>query len=71
MVAGQAAAALVGQLPSMALIDDVARRAARDEIDPTGDIHATAEYRRHLAFVLGKRAIQKAVSRAQDGWSLD
>ena len=55
----------------MALIDDVARRAARDEIDPTGDIHATAEYRRHLAFVLGKRAIQKAVSRAQDGWSLD
>jgi len=71
MVAKQAAAALVGQVPSTELIQDIAGQSARHEIDPMGDIHATAEYRRHLAFVLGKRALQKAVSRAINGWSID
>ena len=64
MVAGQAAAALCGQRPTAGLIRDVAGHAARFEIDPVGDIHATAEYRRHLALVLGQRAIERAVSRA-------
>lgn len=66
MVAAQAAAALIGHIPTPDLIADVARHASRNEIEPTGDIHATADYRRHLAFVLGKRAIEKAVSRARD-----
>jgi CO/xanthine dehydrogenase FAD-binding subunit len=69
MVAGQAATALVGHIPSPNLITSVAMDAARNEIEPTGDIHATADYRRHLAFVLGKRAIEKAVSRARIGLS--
>ncbi len=71
MVAGEAAAALAGQPPSAALINDVAMHAAQHEIEPAADIHATADYRRHLAFVLGKRAIETAVSRARDGWSLE
>jgi carbon-monoxide dehydrogenase medium subunit len=65
MVAGKAAAALIGHIPTADLIADVARSAARDEIDPTGDIHASAEYKRHLAAVLGRRAIETAVARAR------
>jgi CO/xanthine dehydrogenase FAD-binding subunit len=33
---------------------------ARDLLDPDGDIHATAEYRRHLAGVLTERALRAA-----------
>jgi CO/xanthine dehydrogenase FAD-binding subunit len=69
MIAGQAATALVGHIPSPELIASVAMHASRNEIDPSGDIHATADYRRHLAFVLCKRAVEKAVSRARDGLS--
>lgn len=68
MVANQAAVALVGHIPSTDLIREVATHAARYEIDPAGDIHATVDYRRHLALVLGKRAIEKAVLRAKKGW---
>ncbi len=71
MVADQAAAALVGHRPTADLIHDVATHAARHEIDPVGDIHASADYRRHLAVVLGKRALTTAVARAADGWSLE
>lgn len=71
MVAAAAAAALVGHAPSADLIRDVAAHAAQHEIDPVADIHATAGYRRHLAFVLGKRALEQAVARARDGRSLE
>lgn len=67
MIAGQAATALIGHIPSPELIANVVMHATRNEIEPTGDIHATADYRRHLAFVLCKRAIEKALSRAKDG----
>lgn len=63
-VAHRAATALVGNRPSPALLDEVARAAAREEIDPTDDIHATAAYKRHLASVLGRRALQQAADRA-------
>jgi carbon-monoxide dehydrogenase medium subunit len=69
MVAGQAATALIGHIPSPELIASVAMHAIRNEIEPSGDIHATADYRRHLAFVLCKRAIEKAASRARAGLS--
>nr|WP_281353398.1 hypothetical protein [Phytoactinopolyspora mesophila] len=37
-----------------------AGRAAADRLDPDDDIHATAEYRRHLAGVLTTRALHAA-----------
>jgi CO/xanthine dehydrogenase FAD-binding subunit len=61
---------MIGHIPSPDLVAGIAMNAARNEIEPTGDIHATADYKRHLAFVLGKRAIQQAVSRAREGWGL-
>lgn len=70
MVAEEAIGMLVGHVPSADLIAAVAHSAAQNEIDPTGDIHATADYKRHLAFVLGKRAIERAVARAREGWGI-
>ncbi len=67
MVAEDAASALVGRIPTSERIEEAARHAAQHEMDPTGDIHATADYRRHLAFVLGKRAIARAAERAAEG----
>jgi aerobic carbon-monoxide dehydrogenase medium subunit len=43
-----------------------AETAAQADIDPSSDIHATAEYRRHLASVLSYRALEKAASRARN-----
>nr|WP_281390611.1 hypothetical protein [Sphaerisporangium rubeum] len=37
-------------------------RAVRDRLDPDADIHATAEYRRHLSGVLAARALRAAAS---------
>jgi carbon-monoxide dehydrogenase medium subunit len=42
-----------------------ARTAAQEDIDPGSDIHASAEFRRHLAEVLAYRALQKAYDRAR------
>lgn len=64
MVAQRAAALLAGQTPTAERLAAAAETAARDEIDPTGDIHATAAYKRHLAAVLGRRALQQALAHA-------
>ncbi len=40
---------------------------ARDQIDPWDDIHASGEYRRHLAGVLLDRALRQATVRATQG----
>jgi len=37
-----------------------------DEADPTGDLHASAEYRQHLAGVFVARAVAKAIERAKE-----
>lgn len=65
IVAYQASAMLVDEKPSPELLDEAAHRAAQKEIDPTDDLHGTAVYKRHLAYVLGKRALQQAITRAQ------
>jgi carbon-monoxide dehydrogenase medium subunit len=67
MVASQAAAMLIGQEPAADLVEEAAYVASRQEIAPTTDIHDSAEYKRHLAFVLGKRAITQAVDGARAG----
>lgn len=52
----------VGPTPVVLDVPDVADAAelARSSIAPTPDIHASAEYRRHLAGVLTERALQEA-----------
>lgn len=55
---------LVGEIPTEEAIAMAVETAADTDIDPMGDIHATAEFRRHLARVLGKRALVQAFARA-------
>ena len=45
-------------------IDDAAARAA-ELVDPGADLHASAEYRRHLTRVLTRRALKRAVERSR------
>lgn len=66
MVAKEAAALLIGERPSSELIAEAVHTATQKEIAPTDDIHATAAYKRHLAEVLGRRALIQAVTRAQE-----
>jgi carbon-monoxide dehydrogenase medium subunit len=65
--AHQAAAVLRGQVPTPEAIREAAETAARDDVDPSSDINASAEYRRHLVGVLGRRALTQAVERARGG----
>lgn len=62
--ARQAAAMLAGQPVTPELVDAVADLAALQEIEPSGDIHASVAYLRHLARVLTKRALNLALERA-------
>ena len=63
IVAREAARALVGVKPTAAAVDDVGRRVA-DTVRPDGDLHASSEYRQHLAGVLTRRALARAAERA-------
>ncbi|GBC98435.1 Carbon monoxide dehydrogenase medium chain [bacterium HR17] len=56
--------ALKGKAPDAATVEQAARHAA-DGVTPLDDIHADADYRAHLAKVLTKRALLKAVERAR------
>jgi len=58
------AAGLVGSALKDDLILETAKRAAA-ESEPGSDLHASAEYRRHLAGVLLKRVIQSAYEEAR------
>jgi aerobic carbon-monoxide dehydrogenase medium subunit len=45
--------------------DDAVRGAVRAaELEPPSDVHASADYRRHLAEVLSVRAVRQAISRS-------
>jgi carbon-monoxide dehydrogenase medium subunit len=65
MEAYQAAELLKGQELTEEAIQAAAEKASSDEIDPSSDIHATAEFRRHLANVLTRRALAEAYKRAK------
>ncbi len=43
-----------------------AAQSASEEVEPSSDIHAPADYRRHLTRVLTKRALCKALARAKE-----
>jgi CO/xanthine dehydrogenase FAD-binding subunit len=64
VLATTAMAALVGSAPTASRIEEAARVAGEADIDPPSDIHASSAYRRHLAKVLVRRAVTKAVERA-------
>jgi CO/xanthine dehydrogenase FAD-binding subunit len=57
---------LVGQAPTPDAIRAAAETAASTDIDPGSDIHASAEYRRHLSKVLARRALTQAFERASN-----
>ncbi len=57
-----AAAPVVVQLPS-AEAETVREAVRRAGLDPPGDVHASADYRRHLAEVLAVRAVSAASTR--------
>lgn len=62
--AREAARLLAGQEISPATLEAAAETASRNEMDPTGDVHATAGFKRHLARVLTGRALRLAMERA-------
>ena len=64
--ARQAEALLCGQLPTDRVLRDAAV-AIREATDAADDIHASAEDRRHLVSVLGRRALGQALDRARGG----
>ena len=64
MVAEKAAQMLIGEKMSEDLLMETAVTASSQEINPTSDIHANDEYKRHLAKVLTVRALKTAFERA-------
>ena len=65
VVAHQAAELLKDQEPTSEALRAAAEKAAADDIDPSSDIHASANYRRQLAKVLTRRALDQALQRAK------
>ncbi len=63
VVATRAAALLAGEAPTEEAFAAAAATAAED-LAPTGDLHATAAFKRHLARVLTERALRRALERA-------
>jgi carbon-monoxide dehydrogenase medium subunit len=56
---------VVGQRLDDAVLAE-AERQARDEVDPTGDAHASAAYRKRLTGVLVKRALADVRAQQQE-----
>ena len=56
--------AIVGQAPSSELFAKACERCR--SIEAMADIHATADYRQHLAAVLSRRALEKAAGLADN-----
>ncbi len=65
MIATQSAGMLVGERPSETLFGEVAEFASREEIAPVSDIHATVDFKRHLARVLTVRVLKRAFEKAE------
>jgi CO/xanthine dehydrogenase FAD-binding subunit len=64
VVAEAATRRLVGRPPAPELFEEVGRQVAAS-VTPDSDIHASAEYRQHVAGVLSRRALARAVERAR------
>jgi aerobic carbon-monoxide dehydrogenase medium subunit len=57
---------LTGHAPTEKNLRDVAA-SVRKMVEPAGNVHATADYQRHIAGVLAERALQAAYQRVRDG----
>jgi aerobic carbon-monoxide dehydrogenase medium subunit len=64
VIARDAARALVGARPTPEAFDDAGRRVSAG-VRPDSDLHASGEYRKHLAGVLTTRALAQAAERAR------
>jgi carbon-monoxide dehydrogenase medium subunit len=65
VVAERACAHLRGAQVTPARIEEAARLAAQEDIEPTADIHASIAYRRHLAAVVGRRVLTRAFTKLE------
>ena len=65
VLAVEAGKTLVGQKRSDELLRAAADAAAKRDVDPPSDIHASAAYRRRLVDVLTRRALARAFERAE------
>jgi len=63
--AKEAAKSLEGLRLNDSLIESAAKLASEIEITPFGNVHASPEFQHHLANVLTKKALIKAVKRAK------
>jgi CO/xanthine dehydrogenase FAD-binding subunit len=61
----EASRILVGQKPGAEAFEAVAEAIVKSEIDPGSDVHATADYRKHLTRVLVVRSLTEAFERAK------
>lgn len=61
---------LIGKRPEPHLFEEAAE-GIRRAIEPTGDIHGSAEYRRSIAGVLTRRALSSAAARAEAGGKIE
>ncbi len=64
VLARRAMASLAGAEPTAERLRAAAALAADEDIDPPSDIHAETAYRRQLARVLTRRALERAAARA-------
>lgn len=60
MRAKEGEAILEGEVPSLGLFEAVAERVS-EEVEPIGDVHGSAEYRRKIARELTRRALKEAL----------
>jgi aerobic carbon-monoxide dehydrogenase medium subunit len=67
LLAERVSRALVGEAPSAGAIRAAAEDAAAHDLDPPSDIHASSDYRRHLASVLIRRVLTRAADAARGG----
>ncbi len=67
VLAVRAAEALVGEELSEDRVATAAALAAESDIDPPADLHASVEFRRHLAGVMVRRVVLRAGERARQG----
>jgi CO/xanthine dehydrogenase FAD-binding subunit len=65
LVSLEAEKILIGQEPTEEAFKEIATKASETEIDPSTDMHATADYRRHATCELIIQSLTCAVSRAK------